>query len=70
MVSYVTRRQFVLGLGIVFLGLALALLAAPSWLGTVCLDRRDYAPGMNTYRLIYCEDLRSYQDRALVVPPQ
>lgn len=29
-----------------------------------CLDRRDYAPGRNTYRLVSCDEMPSYRDEA------
>jgi hypothetical protein len=39
---------------------AAALAALPSLVSNVCLDRRDYAPGYDTYRLVYCDEMPSY----------
>jgi len=39
---------------------AIVLLAAVALLEDWCIDRRDYAPGYNTYRLVRCIDAPSY----------
>lgn len=46
--------------GLAFL-LLLVVLNAMDWIGQVCIDRRDYAPGYNTYRLVRCADIDSYR---------
>ncbi len=48
---------------VVSVALAVAILAAalPSIADNICIDRRDYAPGYNTYRLVYCDALPAYR---------
>lgn len=46
--------------GVALIALA-AVLTAPSWASNLCVDRRDYAPGYNTYRIVYCDSLPSYK---------